>query len=169
MPEQFILNLVTGAAAAGQSTSAQLCAATQNSYLAFDMDCLIDSASSLSQKDVHISPETWPAYNALWMDIVQAVLKNGAEAVLFTPIAPSDLSAVPAWCSKIRWLLLDCADEVLLQRLNDRAWEEDRIRDAILDAEELRTSGIETIIRTDELDCRAVADAITSWQQGPPG
>jgi shikimate kinase len=80
MPEQFTLNLATGAPGAGKSTSAQLCAATQSSYLAFDMDCLIDSASSLSQKDVHVSPETWPPYNALWMDVIQAVLRNGAEA-----------------------------------------------------------------------------------------
>lgn len=165
MPEQFTLNLVTGAPGAGKSLSARLCAASQSNYLAFDMDCLIDSASALAQKDIHVSPETWPPYNAVWMDVIKAVLTNGVEAVLFTPLAPADLSTVPAWCSRIRWLLLDCADQVTIQRLKDRQWEEDRIRDALLDAEELRTSGIDTIIRTDELDQHEVADSITSWQR----
>lgn len=164
MYEQFILNLVTGAPGTGKSLSAQSCAATQSRYLAFDMDSLINSASALAGKDIHFSPETWPHYNALWMDVIEAVLRNRTEAVLFAPLGPSDLRATPAWCSRIDWLLLDCPDEVIVQRLSDRQWQDARIADALADAEELRNSGIDTIVRTDELDRDAVAAAITSWQ-----
>lgn len=127
------------------------------------MDMLIDAASALAQKDIHFSKETWEPYNALWLDVMKAVLVNRREAVLFTPLSPADLSSRPIWCSNIRWLLLDCADQVIHQRLSSRTWPEDRIRDALADAAELRQSGIRKVIRTDELDHNQVAEAISGW------
>jgi broad-specificity NMP kinase len=85
------------------------------------------------------------------------------QLVTGAPGAGKSLIA-PAWCNRIRWLLLDCADEVRIQRLRDRQWQEEQIRDALFDAAELRRSGIDTVIRTDELDQNAVIDAINSWQ-----
>lgn len=163
MSEQYTLHLVTGAPGTGKSLSAQTCVQSQRGFLSFDMDALIDSASALAQRDIHFAPETWVLYNSLWLDVLKAVLENGMEAVLFTPIAPADISTPPGWCREIRWLQLDCADQVLSQRLSDRRWSDDRIRDALADAQELRQSGIHQVIRTDELDHLAVADAISDW------
>ena len=84
------------------------------------MDRLIESASALAKKDVHFAPETWPADNALWMDVMHAVLESGVRAVLFAPLSPADLQRPPSRCAVVRWLLLDCANDVLRQRLAKR-------------------------------------------------
>jgi broad-specificity NMP kinase len=165
MAHQFVLNIVTGAPGSGKSVSARGCAQSQAEYVAFDMDCLLESASALARKDIHFAQETWPAYNAVWMDVMEAVLRNGTSAVLFAPISPRDLLQLPPWCDRVRFLLLDCVNDGLRQRLADRQWPEARIHDAIEDANELRTCGIGAVIRTDKLEVAAIVDAISSWQR----
>jgi hypothetical protein len=171
MGNQFVLHIVTGAPGSGKSTAVEASAGSCLEFLALDVDWLVDSASALVGKDVHFSSETWPAYNALWLDVMHSILRNRANAVLFAPFTPDDLAKLPAWCAGIRWLLLDCPDDVRGQRLAERSWNEDQIRDAIDDAAELRNVLGEDALDTSRLKSAEVAEAIARWvvRSGPRG
>jgi hypothetical protein len=117
----------------------------------------------LAGKDVHFASETWPAYNALWLDLMHAILRNGARALLFAPWAPDDLDPLPGWCGGARWLLLDCPDAVRRGRLAERDWNESRIQDAIDDAGLLRSAIREDVLDTSVLSSAEVVEAVAQW------
>jgi broad-specificity NMP kinase len=157
------LSIVAGAPGAGKSSALQELLALGAPVVAFDLDWLIESASTLAGRDIHFDESTWPAYTALWLDVVHGVVRNGRRVVLFAPFAPVDLpDSLPAWCGSISWLLLDCSDETRRQRLGERDWGHARIREAIEDAAELRAA-IPTIVRTDDETPEATASEVRSW------
>ena len=80
-----ILRIITGAPGSGKSTAMERFLRRGSGYVAFDMDWLLVSASALAQRDVQNDPDTWPAYNALWLEIIHAVYRNGVTPVLFAP------------------------------------------------------------------------------------
>jgi broad-specificity NMP kinase len=162
MGTQFSLRVVAGAPGSGKSTVVEACLNSAD-IVALDVDSLIASASVLANRDIHFAPETWPAYNQLWLDVMHSILRNGVTAVLFAPLAPPDLAPLPAWCCEVRWLLLDCPDDVLRERLSQRQWSKRRIREAIEDAVNLRDTPTEYCIDTSRQTSVEVAEAITKW------
>lgn len=136
-----ILHLVTGAPGAGKSTTVAAFLHLNSRFLAFDLDWFLDAASTLARQDIRVAPTTWPAYHALWVAILAAIDRNHQESVLFAPISSQDIMRYghPSWCTRIDWLLLDCADEVRRHRLTQRpGWTEPMIAETLADAQELR-------------------------------
>ena len=159
------LHFVTGAPGSGKSTALHHILRRRSPYLAFDIDWLAAAASHLAQSDIASGHTTWPAYNALWFEVLHAVHHNHKHAILFSPLDLPDVAAhgQPAWCERIEWLLLDCDDSTRRTRLAARAgWTAAMIEAAITDAHALRPQIAERIdtARTAPDD---VATAILSW------
>jgi len=86
-----ILYLVTGAPGAGKSTTVEALIRLNSGILVFDMDWFLDAASRLAGQDIHVAPQTWPAYYALWMEILAALAHNRQTSLLCAPISPQDM------------------------------------------------------------------------------
>lgn len=129
------------------------------------MDWLLAPASALVGKDIRVDASAWPAYNALWLEVLHAVHKNERAAVLFAPINMDDLpiEMLPAWCSGVEWLLLDCSEAVRRARLSDRpGWTDAMMAEAEEDARVLRKT-IPRRIETGDHAPDAVAGLILDW------
>lgn len=127
------LYIITGAPGAGKSTALSTLLGRPTPYLAFDMDWLLPAASQLARCDVRTDQASWPAYNRLWLDILQAVYRNGKLALLFAPLDRDDTARVGSltWVEQIAWLLLDCDAQIRRSRLRARpGWSEDQIVEA---------------------------------------
>lgn len=162
------LYFVTGTTGAGKSTTlTNLLQDNQASpYVFFDIDWLADTASGLAKSSIYEDPTTWPPYNALWFEILHSVYKNNKIPVLFCPLDPSDVTEEnkPAWCDDIKWLLLDCGDDLIRERLgpDGRNWSDEKITEALEDADELR-SAITTHIDSGSLTPDEVSAQVISW------
>jgi hypothetical protein len=160
-----IIYIVTGAPGSGKTTTLEALLSRAGSFLVFDIDWLLIPASQLARSDILSDHATWPAYNALWFEILHAVHKNGKRAIFFSPLDTHDVARYgqPAWCARIEWLLLDCDDVTRQMRLSCRpGWTEAMIAEALIDAQALReqvTERIDTGIYTPD----EVAAAILVW------
>jgi hypothetical protein len=160
-----ILYIVTGAPGSGKTTTLAALLRCPNPYLAFDIDWLTIAASHLARSDIIFDRTTWPAYNALWLEILQAVYRNGKVAIFFAPFDMSDVAQVgqASWYQRIEWLLLDCDDVTRQTRLSARSgWGNEMITEALSDAHVLREhvpEHIDTGSRTPD----EVAEAILRW------
>jgi broad-specificity NMP kinase len=162
------LSIITGAPGSGKTSALAAFLDLQASFIAVDMDWLIDSASALVGRDIHFEASAWPAYNALWFEVLHCIARNGHTPVLFGPIAPADLpAAMPPWCDAVSWLLLDCTDEIRISRLRARGWPAGRVQEAIRDAADLRTA-VDDVVRTDEQSAGKTASAIAAWLNANP-
>lgn len=157
--------LVTGASGSGKTTALESLLRCASPYMAFDIDWLTIPASHLARSDIIVDPTTWPAYTAVWFEMLHAIHKNGKVPIFFAPIDTHDLATYgqPAWCARIEWLLLDCDDALRQRRLRRRVgWTAAMITDALTDAQALRTqvsNRIDTGVHTPD----AVAQAILEW------
>lgn len=160
-----ILHLVSGAPGSGKSTALNALLRQPNPYIAFDIDWLTVPASQLARSNIIFDHTTWPAYNALWLEILHAIGRNNKQAVLFSPWDKGDVARLGAlsWCKRIEWLLLDCDDASRRARLARRSsWTTAMIDEAIEDAQVLREQ-IDRRIDTVALDPDQVASAILDW------
>lgn len=159
------LHIVTGAPGAGKSTSLLAFIRLHTPFIAFDIDWLTVSASQLAGKDIIDEPLTWPAYKAVWFELLHAVKRNHHNPVFFTPTDPNDMArdGQPEWCRRIEWLLLDCDDQLRRQRLKQRPeWTDAMIEEAIDDATRLRAMVV-THINTGVEAPESVARQIRDW------
>jgi len=166
---RYTMTIVTGAPGAGKSTTLAALLALKSGYMAFDMDWLVETASTLAGRDLRFDPATWPPYNALWFAILHAICVNHQQPVLFAPLDKNDIANLgrPAWCGELRWLLLDCDDGLRRQRLAQRPdWTSAMIEGAITDAHALRQT-VPARLDTGTLQPNAVAKAIVKWLQRP--
>ncbi len=157
--------IVTGAPGSGKSTALQAFIRCRSRYIAFDMDWLLSSASTLAGKDIRVDASAWPSYNVLWLEVLHAVHRNDRAALLFAPINKDDflIEMLPAWCSGMEWLLLDCSDAVRRARLSDRpGWTDAMITEAEEDARVLRETN-SCRIDTGNHAPGAVAGLILDW------
>ena len=162
---KYPLCIVTGAPGSGKSTTLKTFLELHSNYIAFDIDWLAEAASDLAEKDIYSDPSTWKSYASLWFEILHAVYKNGQIPVFFTPNDPQDIEQYgqPAWCSDIKWLLLDCDDQIRRERLVHRPdWTEVMIAEAFADARVLRQA-IRLQVDTGLLSPKAVATKILDW------
>lgn len=159
------LFVVTGAPGSGKTVATGAFIRLRTPYLAFDIDWLADTASELAGRSIYFDPSTWKPYGALWFEVLRAVYRNGRTPVFFTPGDPGDFAShgLPDWCGGVEWLLLDCPDEVRLQRLHGReGWTERMIQEALDDARYLRKSVL-TRVDTALNSPAQVAEAILAW------
>lgn len=159
------LHIVTGAPGAGKTTTLAALLRCASPHLAFDIDWLADAGSRLAGSDIRLERAAWPAYNALWFEIIHSVHKNGKIAIFFAPLDLRDLAeqGQPAWCERIEWMLLDCDDATRRARLGRRAgWSAAMIAEALADAQVLREQ-IPARIDTGRITPDAAAAAILAW------
>lgn len=162
---KYNIYIVTGAPGSGKSTTVEAFIQLKTNFLAFDIDWLIDSASELADRDIHVDESTWKPYGALWFNVLHATLRNHKTPVLFAPWDENDLktNGIPDWCQSVEWLLLDCEDVIRCERLAHRhGWSEQRIEDAILDAASLRQT-ITKCIDTGKTAPEEIAGLIYRW------
>jgi hypothetical protein len=162
---KHVLHIVTGAPGAGKSTALAAFLGFNSRFIAFDIDWLTIPASNLAGKDIIFDPSTWPAYNALWFEVLHAVCRNRKQPVFFAPTDPHDIARYgqPSWCDQIEWLLLDCIDMLRQQRLKQRPeWTDLMVEEAIADASLLRET-IHERIDTGVWPPHVVASKIHAW------
>jgi broad-specificity NMP kinase len=152
---------VTGAPGAGKSAVARALLDLGIDALVFDADRLLESTSELVGRDMREAADLWPAYDRLWVAIVDMVVQNRRAAVLLTPMEPRSLPAVP-WPERVGWCLLDCDDETRTARLNARGWNADLIADALVDAQDLRNQ-VTFVINTSNTNPREAAARVADW------
>ena len=160
-----ILYIVTGAPGSGKTTALAALLQRPNPYLAFDIDWLTITASHLARTDIIFDRTTWPAYNALWLEILHAVYRNGKVAIFFSPFDTNDVDQTgqAIWYQHIEWLLLDCDDVTRQTRLSARSeWSDEMITEALSDAHALRKHILERI-DTGTHTPDEVAEAILRW------
>jgi len=161
----YPLCIVTGAPGSGKSTTLKTFLELHSNYIAFDIDWLAEAASDLAEKDIYSDPSTWTPYASLWFEVLHSIYKNGQTPVFFTPNDPQDIEQYgqPAWCSDIKWLLLDCDDQIRRERLVHRPdWTEVMIAEAFADARVLRQA-IHLQVDTGLLSPKAIATKILDW------
>lgn len=110
---------VTGASGSGKSTLlAPLAVALAGRCMTFDADWLLDAAGALSGS----RPINWPAFGSAWLAVAHAAAQCGLPTVLLGPTVPADLESQPfrRWLGPIHYLLLDCPDDVRLERIEAR-------------------------------------------------
>ncbi len=113
------LFVVTGASGSGKTAVlAPLARRLRGRCVVFDADLLLDAAGALSGD----RPIDWPAFRAAWLAVAHGAAQSGLPAVLLGPFIPAHLDALPArrWTGPIRFLVLDCPDELRRDRINAR-------------------------------------------------
>lgn len=135
---------------------------------AFDMDNLLPAASSLTNSDLRLDEQRWPAYNALWLTAMQAVSSNNILPVLFCPLTPQETvlanEAANHNSAHLHLLLLDCDNASRRKRLTERGWAAVRIDEACEDAAELR-SVVDLKLSTDIHPASQLAREIVHWMR----
>ncbi len=164
MKAKQLLYSVTGAPGAGKSTTVEVLLGLESPFTFFDLDELAAPASALYGQDIRFAPESWEPYGELWWGVLTAAVKNGHIPVLFTPADPGDYekSVLPEWCGGLEWLLLDCADNVRLERLQRRGWSGKRLEEAFQDADMLRKT-VARRVDTGKLTPDEVAEQVLLW------
>jgi hypothetical protein len=152
------LHIVTGTMGAGKSTVAELLPPLVRELVVFDIDWVIESFGMIARRPIPQNPQSWPGVRDAWLAIAAAIERGGRSTVLLGPFTPEDLQGLPSLSAHrdIRWTLLDCEDEALVERLAARGWERNDIIDALTDSAQLRTLGFDSI-RTDDAKPAEVA------------
>jgi energy-coupling factor transporter ATP-binding protein EcfA2 len=157
--------LVTGAPGSGKSTALAAFLRLNSGYVAFDIDWLTLTASNLAGRDVIFDESTSLPYRFLWFDILRCVCRNQRQPILFSPLDPRQTADIGQldWHPAIRWLLLDCNDNVRRERLGLRGdWTQRMVDDALDDATYLRRV-VPTRIDTGTHSAPEIATMILAW------
>lgn len=156
--------IVTGAPGAGKSAAINELLKATNDFLIYDIDWLARAASELSGKDVIFDKSTWKDYRKLWLEVLDMAGRNKRNAILFASIDKKDVEELGQdIAQRIEWCLLDCSDDVRLERLNDRPnWTDAMTKEAAADAKKLRQE-VGLVIRTDNIPVSEVAKGIRDW------
>ena len=157
------LLIICGAPGVGKTTTLERCLAAEPANVTlFDIDWLLTPASDLAVVDIRHAADRWPAYNMLWLRVLEGVARNGTTPVLFSPLAPRDIEGIETSFDSIRWLLLDCQEATHRARLAARDWSIDSIAAMIDDGRDLRRT-IRDAIATDEATPDDVARDVLRW------
>jgi hypothetical protein len=110
------LFVVTGASGSGKTAIlAPLASALAAECVTFDADLFLDAAGALS----HGQPIDWAAFHAALLAFAHGAAQSGRPTVLLAPLGPGTLESLPArrWIGDIRYLVLDCPDDLRRQRI----------------------------------------------------
>jgi gluconate kinase len=156
------LFVVTGASGSGKTAVAvSLARRLRGRCVTFDADLLMDSAGALSGGQ----PVNWPALRDAWLAIAHGVAQSGMPTVLLGPIIPAHLEDLPArrWVGDIRFLVLDCPDDLRRARINARPrWRARDIDEQVEFGRWLRRN-IPDSVDTSRDTPDGTAAAITAW------
>ena len=137
-----MLFVLVGAPGSGKTAALAELRAALPGTVVLDMDDFLDAGSALAGIDLHedAAAALWPAYDALCVELVGAVVEAGVDVLLLTPMTPDQVEVAPGRgrLGPIAWAVLDCPDEVRRGRLARRPMDGAGIRSAIEDARELR-------------------------------
>jgi hypothetical protein len=162
------LFVVTGASGSGKTALlAPLSRILAGTAVTFDVDLLLDSAGMLSDG----RPIEWPAFRNAWLSVAHGVAQCGLPTVLLGPFTPGQLEPLPArrWVGEIRFLLLDCSDEVRLERLEARPpWRRHDIEEQTKFGRWLRETmadAVDTALGSPEDSAQAVAAWVAKYRR----
>lgn len=113
------LFIVTGASGAGKTAVfPALARRLQGRCVTFDADSLIDAAGALSGSQ----PINWSGFRDAWLTVAHGVAQSGLPTVLLGPFIPGHFEDLPArrWIGELRFMVLDCPDELRRARINAR-------------------------------------------------
>ena len=113
------LFIVTGASGSGKTAVlAPLARLLRGRCVTFDADLLIDAAAALNGGQ----PVIWPAFRDAWLAVAHGVAQSGMPTVLLGPFIPEHLRDLPSrrWIGDIRFIVLDCPDELRRERISAR-------------------------------------------------
>ncbi len=114
--------MVTGAPGGGTSVIAAALLAAPSAALLFDSDWLTLLVSTLVGQSISEARPLWPAYNHLWVAIVEMVTSNRRPVLFFSPLdrATVAAAAVSTRFAVVQWCLLDCDDATRAARVGAR-------------------------------------------------
>ncbi len=156
---------VYGAFGTGKSTLAPLVAAELTECLVLDVDWLLAPLSRLARRELTEDPESWPALRDFWLVLASIAGRSGRSTVFFGPEEPANVEGLPSRSAagESRWLLLDCADGVIRERLARRAgWKQEWTLDSLSDAARFRALGTPAV-RTDKTRLPEAAALVAAW------
>jgi hypothetical protein len=113
------LFIVTGASGSGKTAVfVPLGRLLRGQCVTFDVDWLLDPAGELSGDQ----PIRWPAFRDAWLAVAHGVAQSGMPTVLLGPLIPPHLDGLPGrrWVGDVRFLLLDCPDDLRRERIQAR-------------------------------------------------
>lgn len=158
------LFVLAGAPGVGKTTLAPRLIQMAAGPVVVDMDELLEDGALLGVPIAH--PEAapiWPAYNRMWRRIVNIIRRAGHPVVLLCPTpSPEEVAERALWDDPVHWALLDCDDQLRLDRLRGRGWPQSWIDDAMTDTYRGREI-IRTVFRTDEEEMDVLAERILTW------
>lgn len=124
-------------------------------------DLLMDAAGALSGSQ----PINWPAFRDAWLAIAHGVAQSGMPTVLLGPFIPGHLQQLPArrWIADIRFIALDCPDELRRGRISARPpWRRRDIEEQVVFGQWLRRNIAERV-DTSSGTPEDTAAAIAAW------
>lgn len=151
------LFVVIGASGAGKTTIVPALARKLDGCEVFDVDLTL-----------HIAALGWDAWRATWLQIAHGIAQNGRSTVLCGTITPDQLETLPTrqLVGPIHSCLLDCPDDVLVERLRARPpWrgtDEDFVARQLGFAAWLRDH-IEPSFSSYACEPAAVVDQVAAW------
>jgi hypothetical protein len=128
----------------------------------FDWDVLLPGLSQAAATDPYTDSSTWHGLEAMWTAIVGAVLSGGRDVLLCRPAEPEVFVQHGIPSHSIRCAYLDCADEILAERLRNRGETDEDIAEELAAMANLRRSchkPLPVAGRTPE----QLAEDVTAW------
>lgn len=153
------LYAVSGAPGPGRSTILPELLRTAAGIVAMDIDELLEDGRLLGVPIAAPEAEPiWPAYRRMWQRIIDMPRRAGHPVLLLSPNTP-DETPVPGATA---CLLLDCADDLRVERLRARGDSDRQVEAALDDARSYRRF-FDTILTTDNLEPPTIADKVLAW------
>lgn len=156
------LHLLTGPWGSGKSTLVPHLARLLPEVVVFDWDVLLPGLSAAAGRDAHTDPSTWAALREMWAAVIHAVLAGGRDVLLCGPARPEDFDHAVVAGHPVRCAYVDCADEVLAQRLQARGVPAPEIADELAFAALLRLSS-HTQVPAAGRAPEQVAEDVAAW------
>jgi len=155
-----LIRYLCGVRSAGKTTLVAPLVEAATGHVVLDMDEVLEDGCVMGMRIAFDDAgDAWPAYNRHWVSVASLIARS-APLVLLGPLLPAEWIAAGGDPST-PFALLDCTDDVRVERLRARGWANVDIDDALRDAFDARAAiahRIDTVCTVDD----AVA-AIVAW------